>query len=109
MGLLALSVGVSLYIIPGQFLPGLDLASSEVRFAINMWAARQVALGGVIVFASFVRKCGMLTGALSVYGVMNIQDAAIGAVKGDAGLVFGAVFFGAVAAFLIVTIHRPPR
>ncbi len=109
MGILSLSVGISLYLIPGTFLPGMEFAPAGARFATNMWAARQVALGAVMAFASGTRNGGMLTGALAVYGVMNIQDAAIGAMKGDAPLVFGAVFFGAVAACLIVTIRRPPR
>lgn len=109
MGFLALAVGVSLYLVPESFLPALDLSLPDVRFVKNMWAARQVALGTIVLLSSLLRNGGMLTGALGVYLVMNIQDSVLGAVRGDASVVFGAVFFGSVAAFLIVTILRPPR
>lgn len=100
VALLGLFVAGSLYIAPATFIPATDFTQSQVAFLAHMWAARQLAIAGVLGFGALMNHRGMLLAGLVLYCVMNMQDAIIGAVHHDSGLMIGALFFGVLAGVL---------
>jgi hypothetical protein len=103
---LAIFVGFSLYISPGKFIPEVDFSSPNIKFLADMWGARQIALGLVILYSGFKNNPVMLKTSLLVYFIMNIQDVGIGIFKSDPGLYIGAGFFTLLSGFLIYTLSR---
>ena len=106
MCLLALFVGGSLYVSPGTFIPNVDFSSKNVRFLANMWAARQIAIAGTIGFSVLRKSVPMLRISLAAYCLMTFQDAVIGVVGKDPGLIAGSSLFGILAAFLCFRLGR---
>lgn len=106
IALLALFVGCSLYLSPATFIPGIDFSSPNIKFLANMWAARQIAIGGIIVFSAFKKSKQMLMISLAAYCLMNVQDAIIGIFKNDSGLAIGASFFCLLSASMILGLRK---
>lgn len=106
MAALGLFVGASLYISPGTFVPDIDFSDSGIQFLTQMWAARQIAIAGIIAYSLLRKSVPMLTISLIAYVLMNIQDAIIGFSRNDMGLLFGALFFGSLAATMAFTLGR---
>ena len=106
ISLLGLFVGGSLYVSPGTFIPNVDFSAKGVRFLTNMWAARQIAIAGIIGFSLLRKSVAMLRISLGAYVVMNIQDALIGVFQRDPGLAIGATFSGALAALMCFWLGR---
>jgi len=104
--LLGLFVGGSLYVSPGTFIPNVDFSSKGVQFLANMWAARQIAIAGIIGFSLLRKSVSMLRISLGAYVVMNVQDALIGVCGKDPGLAIGATFFGVLAGFMCFRLGR---
>ncbi len=106
ISLLGLFVGGSLYVSPGTFIPNVDFSAKGVRFLTNMWAARQIAIAGIIGFSLLRKSVPMLRISLGAYVVMNIQDALIGVFQRDPGLAIGATFAGALTALMCFWLGR---
>jgi hypothetical protein len=109
IALLALFVGCSLYLSPATFIEGIDFSSPNIKFLANMWAARQIAIGGVIAFSVLKKSSQMLMISLSAYCLMNIQDAIIGILKSDSGLAIGASFFCLLSASMILVLIKASK
>ncbi len=106
IALLSLFVGVSLYASPDTFIPNIDFSESGVRFLTAMWAARQIAIGAIIIFALIRKSVPMLILALLGYLIMNVQDIIIGWVNNDTGLAFGASFFTILAGIMCFKLYK---
>lgn len=106
MAALGLFVGASLYISPGTFVPDIDFSDTGIQFLTQMWAARQIAIASIIAYSLIRKSVPMLTISLMAYFLMNIQDAIIGFSREDMGLLFGALFFGSLAATMAFTLGR---
>ena len=104
--LLGIFVGCSLYLSPGTFIEGVDFSSSGTRYLASMWGARQITLGTIIGFSVFRKSVPMLQLSLGAYSLMNVQDVAIGALRGDLGLVMGATLFVLGPAYMVFRISR---
>ncbi len=97
---LGLFVGASIYLSPATFMPHIDFAANGADYLSQMWAARQVAIAGLMAWSCLRASPKGLQTTLAIYCVMNIQDAAIGARIGDTGLLVGASFFGALTGLM---------
>jgi len=106
VALLALFVGASLYITPGTFLPGIDFSRLEIKNLTDMWAARQVAIGAIILYSVIRKSSSMLEVALIAYFLMTFQDIFIGVVHKDSGLIIGTSFFCLVSVAMLVTLFK---
>jgi hypothetical protein len=71
-----------------------------------MWAARQVAIAGIIGYSLFRRSAAMLKVSLLAYALMNFQDAFIGVSLGEIDLIVGASSFCALSAVMIAVVSR---
>jgi hypothetical protein len=103
---LAMFVGCSLYISPATFIENTNFSDPNVRYLANMWAARQIAIAGVIGYSVIKKSAPMLTIALAAYCLMNLQDIGIGIVHHDTGLIGGAGLFTLLSGIMIFFINR---
>jgi len=101
LGLLAIIVGFSLYFAPGSFIPDVDFSNPRIKYLSDMWAARQIAVGFILLYSIFSRSVPMLKISLIAYGIMNFQDIFIGVANGDNSLIIGATIFLIVPALLL--------
>jgi hypothetical protein len=106
IALLGLFVGISLYVSPGTFIPDIDFSRPEASYLTQMWAARQIAIAGIIVFSLIKRSSAMLSVSLLAYCMMNLQDLIIGISKADYGLAGGASFFFVLPAVMMMVLYR---
>lgn len=109
IALLGMCVGCSLYMSPGTFMPELDFSLPGMRYLTDMWAARQIAIAGIIAYAVWNRSASMLRLSLLAYSLMNLQDLFIGLSKGDYGLAGGASFFFLLPAIMILVLARKQK
>lgn len=105
IGLLSVFVGISLYVAPEVFLTTIDFTLQSSVYLSQMWAARQLAIGLVILFAVFKGSKEGLTVSLIAYVIMNIQDVLIGFNHADNGLFLGASFFTLVSLCMLWRLH----
>jgi len=103
---MGLFVGCSLYLSPGTFIPGIDFSAPGPAYLAHMWAARQIAIAGIIAYALFRRSPPMLQVSLIAYCVMNVQDAGIGFFRGEPSLITGASFACLLSASMIFILSR---
>ena len=106
---LGIFVGCSLYLSPGTFIKDVDFASAGTRYLANMWGARQITLASILGFAALRRSVPMLQLSLGAYALMNVQDAIIGVLRGDRGLIAGATVFMLVPAYMVFRLARLER
>ena len=104
--LLGIFVGCSLYVSPGTFIKDVDFTSSGTRYLANMWGARQITLASIIGFSALRKSIPMLQLSLGAYALMNVQDALIGALRGDRGLIVGATLFMLGPAYMVFRLAR---
>ena len=117
LGVLAAFVGLSLYVSPATFVTDVDFSVPAHRSLVLMWAARQVSIAAVILVSLALRRKEMLWIALLAYGLMTLQDAAIGLAFKDAVLTGGSAFFCGLSVWLLwkmrklvfVSSNRIPR
>jgi hypothetical protein len=106
IGLLGIFVGCSLYVSPGTFIKDVDFAGAGTRYLANMWGARQITLAAILGFAALRKSVPMLQLSLGAYALMNVQDAVIGVVRGDMGLIVGATLFALGPAYMVFRLTR---
>jgi hypothetical protein len=106
---LGLFIGCSLYLKPGMFIPGIDFSSNGAGYLAQMWAARQIAIDGIIAYSLFRRSSLMLSVSLIAYCVMNIQDAGIGLARGDSSLLIGASAFTVLTGVMVFVLSRKEK
>jgi hypothetical protein len=94
---------------PGTFIPGIDFSKPEINYLTQMWAARQIAIAGIIGFSLIRKSPVMLSVSLLAYCIMNLQDLIIGISRADYGLAGGASFFFILPALMIFVLARKQR
>lgn len=109
IALLGLFVGLSLYVSPGAFMPEIDFTANGVHYLAQMWAARQIAIAGIIAFSVVRNSSVMLFVSLMAYSLMNLQDILIGISRQDDGLAGGATFFFLLPLVMIIVLLRKQR
>ena len=106
ISLLGLFVGCSLYISPATFIPNIDFSSADIKYLTNMWAARQIAIAGIIGYSLFRQSVSMLKISLIAYSIMNVQDIFIGVSKSDNGLIIGATVACVLASTIVFILSK---
>ena len=81
-------------------MPQINFAANGADYLSQMWAARQVAIAGLMAWSCIRGSAKGIQTTLAIYCVMNIQDAIIGARIGDTSLVVGATFFTLLTGFM---------
>ncbi len=109
IALLGIFVGISLYLSPGSFMPGIDFSAPGIHYLTQMWGARQIAIAGIIAFSVLRGSAPMLTVSLLAYSIMNLQDMFIGLSTHDGGLAGGASFFFLLSAAMMVVLTRKQK
>ncbi len=101
IALLSLFVAISLYFFPEQVVKNADLMALGSLFLVKMWAARQLAIALIIGYSIFKKSIPMLQISLIAYLLMNLQDAIIGLLQNDLGLIAGATFFTFLSGVMV--------
>lgn len=104
--LLGFFVGISLYFAPGTFIPNVNFSAAEIKYLVNMWAARQIAVSAIIGYSLIKMSAEMLKISLMAYCLMNLQDVVIGIMKADNGLIIGASLFCLLSAYMIFSLKN---
>ena len=106
MGLLQLFVSSSLVFSPQTVLKTVDLGAKGVTYLSYMWAARQLALGFIFLFATLKRSVPMLTIAFVFFFVMNVGDLFVGISQGDNSLIIGAGIVCVLTPIVIYFLNK---
>ncbi|MBK8289946.1 MAG: hypothetical protein IPK96_02320 [Flammeovirgaceae bacterium] len=104
--LLGLIVSSTLIFSPQSALQTVDLNAKGVNYLIQMWAARQFAVGFIFGFATLKKSAPMLTIAYIFFFVMNIADTIIGFSQNDNGLIIGASIMCVIASTMLYFLNR---
>ena len=104
--LMELMVSISLCISPESVLETVDLSAKGVDYVINMWAARQFALGFIFAYATYKKSAPMLTIAYIFFLVMMVGDFFIGIVQKETSLIISAVVMCIISSALIFAISK---
>ena len=103
---LAFAVSSSLFLAPEQVLENTDLKANGVHYLIQMWAARQFALGCTFAFASMKKQTPLISLAFVFFLVMNIADFLIGISQKDNGLIIGSLVMCVIAGIILLLANK---
>ena len=104
--LMELMVSISLCISPESVLETVDLSAKGVDYVINMWAARQFALGFIFGFATIKKSVPMLTLAYIFFLVMFIGDLLIGISQKENPLIISAIVMSIISSGMLLALNR---
>jgi hypothetical protein len=104
--LMEIMVSLSICFSPQSVLETVDLNAKGVDYLINMWAARQFALGFIFGFATFKKSIPMLTIAYIFFLVMMIGDLLIGISQKNSSLIIAALVMCIISSALIFVINK---
>ena len=104
--LLEIGVSLSLYFSPESFLDSVDLNAKGVDYVVDMWAARQFALGFIFGFATFKKSIPMLTIAYIFLLVMFVGDLLVGISQKNNGLIISAIIMCIISSAMMFAINK---
>lgn len=104
--LMELGVSTSLCFSPQAVLEQVDLSAQGVLYVVQMWAARQFALGFIFAFATFKKSVPMLTLAYVFFLVMFVGDFLIGVAQNETPLMVSAVVMCVIASVLLFVLNK---
>ncbi len=104
--LLELLVSISLFFSPQSVLETVDLNAKGVEYIVDMWAARQFALGFIFGFATFKKSIPMLTISYIFFLVMFVGDFFIGISQKENSLIIVALVMCIISSALIYAINK---
>jgi hypothetical protein len=104
--LMELMVSISLCLSPESVLETVDLSAKGVGYVINMWAARQFALGFIFGFATIKKSVPMLTLAYIFFLVMFIGDLLIGISQRENALILSAVVMCGISSAMLFVLNK---
>ena len=104
--LMEFMVSLLLCFTPQSVLETVDLNAKGVDYLVQMWAARQFALGFILGFATFKKSIPMLTIAYIFFLVMMVGDFLIGIIQKDNGLMIGSLVMGIISSALLFAINK---
>lgn len=104
--LMELMVSISLCLAPESVLETVDLSAKGVDYVVQMWAARQFALGFIFAYAAIKRSAPMLTIAYIFFLVMFVGDLVIGIAQKENPLIVSAVVMCLISSAMLFAINR---
>jgi hypothetical protein len=108
-GLMELMVSLLLVFSPASVVQTVDVHARGVEYLIDMWAARQFALGVIFGYATLKRSAPMLILAYLFFLVMFAGDLLIGIAQKENSLVISAIVMCIVSAVMIYLISKRAR
>ena len=104
--LMEIVVSIFMCISPQFMLENVDLSAKGVNYVIQMWAARQFALGVIFAFATFKKSVPMLTIAYIFFFVMFIGDFAIGILQKEYSFIFAPLSMCVISVATIGILNK---
>jgi hypothetical protein len=104
--LLEIGVSLSLFISPRSTLETVDFNAKGVNYLVQMWAARQFALGFIFAFATFKKSIPMLTIAYIFFLVMCAGDFFIGILQKENPLIMGSLVMCIISSTMLFLINK---
>lgn len=104
--LMELGVSISLCLAPESVLENVDLTAKGVGYVVEMWAARQFALGVIFGYSTLRKSVPMLTIAYVFFLVMFVGDFVIGVFQSETALIISSLVMIAVSAVLLYFLNR---
>lgn len=104
--LMEIGVAISYVVAPESVLENVDLQAKGVTYLVQMWAARQFALGFIFGYAVFKRSKPMLTLAYVFFLVMFIGDFLVGIGMKEPALYGAAVVMCMIGALMLYFINN---
>jgi hypothetical protein len=104
--IMEIMVSVQLCIAPQLVVETVDLSAKGVHYVINMWAARQFALGVIFAFATYKKSIPMLTIAYIFFFVMFAGDAVVGISQKENALIMSAVIMCIISSAMLFAINK---
>ncbi len=98
--------GIALFISPQSVVETVDLNAKGVDYIIQMWAARQFALGVIFAFATYKKSAPMLTIAYIFFLVMFIGDLIIGVLHKENTTIISAIVMCIISSALLYAINK---
>jgi hypothetical protein len=107
--LLEIMVSILLCVSPQSVAEMVDLNAKGVGYLIQIWAARQFALGFIFAFATFKKSAPMLTIAYIFFLVMFVGEFFIGIVQKENSFAIVAIVMGVISSALIFAINKKKK
>ena len=104
--LLEIIVSALLYFSPQSVVETVDHSAKGVEYLINMWAARQFALGFIFGYATYRRSTPMLTIAYVFFLVMFVGDFFIGLSQKDTAFIISALVMCVISSTVLIALNR---
>ena len=104
--LMEVGVSIALVLAPESVASNVDLQGKGVSYLIQMWAARQFALGFIFGYAIFKRSASLLKLTYLFFLVMFIGDFFIGIREQDPSIYGAAVVMCLVSSVMIYFINK---
>lgn len=106
IALLELGVSLALWFSPKSVVENVDLNATGVEYVIQMWAARQFALGFIFAYATYKKSASMLTIAYIFLLVMFFGDFIVGISQKENTLVFSALVMIIFSGAMIYAVNK---
>jgi hypothetical protein len=104
--LMEIGVSISLLFSPQSVMETVDLNAKGVNYLVQMFAARQFALGVIFAFATFKRSVPMLIIAYIFFLVMFVGDLLIGISQKNNSFIISALVMCIVSSAMIFVLNR---
>jgi len=104
--ILEIMVSLTMFFFQETVFETVDLTAKGVDYVIEMWAARQFALGFIFAFATFKKSIPMLTIAYIFFLVMFMGDFFIGISQRENSLIISALVMCIISSAMIFAINK---
>lgn len=106
IALMEVMVSILLCYSPQEVVHSVDVNANGVMYIIQMWSARQFALGVIFAFATLKKSAPMLTLSYIFFLVMMLGDFYIGLSHKENELIISAIVMSIVSSAMIFAVNR---
>lgn len=103
---MAFLVSFTLLFAPAGVLENVDLNAKGVDYLIQMWAARQFAMGCIFFYGAVKKQIALILQAVLFFLVMNLGDFLIGLAQKDNGLIIGAMVMCVLSGLILLLTDK---
>jgi len=106
LALMELAVGAQLAFAPETVLETVNLKATGVDSVVQMWAARQIALGVIFAFATIKRSASMLFITYLFFLVMMLGDLCIGIAHKENPLIIASAVMTVASSVMLFVLNK---
>lgn len=106
LALMELAVGAQLALAPETVLETVNLKATGVDSVVQMWAARQIALGVIFAFATIKRSASMLFICFLFLMVMMLGDVVVGFVHKEYTMIIAGSVMAAASSVMLWILNK---